>query len=73
MLTNELLLNMERPILLDSKYINSYSPKNNLTRQHIYFVPSELKVGDLVKHINLGGIKLNSIAEERFSLRFKGK
>lgn len=62
LLTNELLMNMERPSVLDSNYVRKESVKNTLTHQHVYEVPVEMKVDDLIKEVNLAGLRLNKLA-----------
>ena len=64
---------MEKPSVLGSTYIKKEAPKNALTHQSIYEVPSEMKISELIQQINLAGLALNKLAIERFAFRLKGK
>jgi hypothetical protein len=47
------------------------APKNYISQQNIYYLPSEFKVSDLLKEINIAGLTLPQLAIDNFNIRLK--
>lgn len=58
LLTNSTLINLNNPWILEEKY-RTVLPIRDSTTERTYFLPQEITLGEVLKHINISGFRVH--------------